>query len=124
MATKFALEGLTDVLRLEMAGTPVKVILIEPGPIASRIRVNAILPGVVEGDRIRHVIGSKAQARGVSYEEMQDEFLRNVSMRTMITPQQIADQILYLASPRARTISGQAISVCGVTYSLKRPQSQ
>lgn len=42
VATKFALEGLTDVLRLEMAGTPVKVILIEPGPIASRIRVNAI----------------------------------------------------------------------------------
>ncbi|WEF25046.1 SDR family NAD(P)-dependent oxidoreductase [Paracoccus sp. S3-43] len=42
VATKFALEGLTDVLRLEMAGTPVRVILIEPGPIASRIRVNAI----------------------------------------------------------------------------------
>lgn len=42
VATKFALEGLSDVLRLEMAGTPVKVILIEPGPIASRIRLNAI----------------------------------------------------------------------------------
>lgn len=42
VATKFALEGLTDVLRLEMHGTPIKVVLIEPGPIASRIRVNAI----------------------------------------------------------------------------------
>lgn len=42
VATKFALEGLTDVLRLEMAGTPVRIILIEPGPIASRIRENAI----------------------------------------------------------------------------------
>jgi NAD(P)-dependent dehydrogenase (short-subunit alcohol dehydrogenase family) len=42
VATKFALEGLTDVLRLEMAGTPVRIILIEPGPIASRIRANAI----------------------------------------------------------------------------------
>jgi NAD(P)-dependent dehydrogenase (short-subunit alcohol dehydrogenase family) len=42
VATKHALEGLTDVLRLEMAGTPVKVILIEPGPITSRIRANAI----------------------------------------------------------------------------------
>lgn len=42
VATKFALEGLTDVLRLEMHGTPVKVVLIEPGPITSRIRVNAI----------------------------------------------------------------------------------
>lgn len=42
VATKFALEGLTDVLRLEMRGTGVKVVLIEPGPIASRIRENAI----------------------------------------------------------------------------------
>ncbi len=42
VATKFALEGLTDVLRLEMQGTGVHVILIEPGPIASRIRLNAI----------------------------------------------------------------------------------
>ncbi|MFV0385354.1 SDR family NAD(P)-dependent oxidoreductase [Paracoccus sp. (in: a-proteobacteria)] len=41
-ATKFALEGLTDVLRLEMADTPVRVILIEPGPIASLIRQNSI----------------------------------------------------------------------------------
>nr|WP_256449475.1 SDR family NAD(P)-dependent oxidoreductase [Paracoccus sp. Z118] len=41
-ATKFALEGLTDVLRLEMEDTPIRVILIEPGPITSRIRVNAI----------------------------------------------------------------------------------
>ncbi|MBR2656289.1 MAG: SDR family NAD(P)-dependent oxidoreductase [Loktanella sp.] len=42
VATKFALEGLTDVLRLEMASTGIKVILIEPGPIKSDIRKNAI----------------------------------------------------------------------------------
>ncbi|MBS1302184.1 SDR family NAD(P)-dependent oxidoreductase [Loktanella sp. SALINAS62] len=42
VATKFALEGLTDVLRMEMADTGIKVILLEPGPIASRIRENAI----------------------------------------------------------------------------------
>lgn len=41
VATKFALEGLTDVLRLEMAGTGIHVALIEPGPIATRIRENA-----------------------------------------------------------------------------------
>ncbi|MBW6505772.1 MAG: SDR family NAD(P)-dependent oxidoreductase [Rhodobacteraceae bacterium] len=41
-ATKFALEGLTDILRIEMADTPIKIILIEPGPIASRIRANSI----------------------------------------------------------------------------------
>ncbi len=42
VATKFALEGLTDVLRIEMSNTPIKVILIEPGPVTSNIRKNAI----------------------------------------------------------------------------------
>jgi len=42
VATKFALEGLTDVLRIEMRDTPIKIILIEPGPITSSIRENAI----------------------------------------------------------------------------------
>lgn len=42
VATKFALEGLTDVLRLELADTPIKVVLIEPGPVTSKIRVNSI----------------------------------------------------------------------------------
>lgn len=41
-ATKFAMEGLTDVLRLEMRNTGIRVILIEPGPVTSRIRLNAI----------------------------------------------------------------------------------
>ncbi|MHC0054344.1 SDR family NAD(P)-dependent oxidoreductase [Actibacterium sp. D379-3] len=41
-STKFAMEGLTDTLRLEMRDTPIKVILIEPGPVTSKIRVNSI----------------------------------------------------------------------------------
>lgn len=42
VATKFAMEGLTDVLRVEMADTPIKIILIEPGPVTSDIRQNSI----------------------------------------------------------------------------------
>jgi len=42
VATKFAMEGLTDVLRVEMRGTGIRIILIEPGPITSRIRANSI----------------------------------------------------------------------------------
>ncbi len=42
VATKFALEGLTDVLRLEMRDTNIKIVLIEPGPIPSKIRINSI----------------------------------------------------------------------------------
>ncbi|PFG64898.1 short-subunit dehydrogenase [Thioclava sp. ES.031] len=43
-STKFALEGLTDVMRLEMADTNIKIVLIQPGPITSKIRVNSIPP--------------------------------------------------------------------------------
>ncbi|HOZ34737.1 MAG TPA: SDR family NAD(P)-dependent oxidoreductase [Tabrizicola sp.] len=42
VATKFAMEGLTDVMRIEMRGTGIDIILIEPGPITTRIRENAI----------------------------------------------------------------------------------
>ena len=41
-STKFALEGLTDTLRIEMRDTDIKIILIEPGPVTSKIRVNSI----------------------------------------------------------------------------------
>ena len=41
VASKHALEGYTDVLRLEMNGTPIHVVLLEPGPIRTRIRQNA-----------------------------------------------------------------------------------
>ncbi|KKD58559.1 oxidoreductase [Grimontia sp. AD028] len=41
-ASKFAVEGWTDTLRLELAGTPVKISLIEPGPIETRFRANAL----------------------------------------------------------------------------------
>lgn len=42
VSTKFAMEGLSDVLRFEMAGTGIEVILIEPGPIGTDIRAKAI----------------------------------------------------------------------------------
>jgi len=77
------------------------------------IRVNAILPGVVEGDRIRRVFEGKAQALGKSYQEIEDEALARVAMRTMVTARQLADQILFICSPKGRTISGQPLSICG-----------
>lgn len=43
VATKFALEGMTDVLRMEMAATGIKVCLLDPGPISTDFRKNAIL---------------------------------------------------------------------------------
>ena len=93
-----------------------KSIAIELGP--RGIRVNALLPGLVAGDRIRRVIEAKAQQAGVAFKEQEAAMFRNVSVKEYVTPQQLADMVVYTASPRAKTISGQAISVCGDTNML------
>ncbi len=93
-----------------------KSLAVELGPFG--IRANAILPGLVEGERIQRVFAGKARARNVAAAEVEAEALSRVSLRTMVTARQLADQIVFLASPRGRTISGQALSICGDTQML------
>ena len=87
-----------------------KSLSMEVGP--DNIRVNAIQPGVVEGERIDRVIDAKARAVGISFEEQKKISLERVSMRRMVSPYDIANMALYLASDIGRNITGQAISVC------------
>lgn len=103
-AAKWGVIGLTKSLAIEL------------GP--DNIRVNAILPGLVSGDRQRRVLEAKAQSQGRTLAEVEAEAFSYTSIREYVTPQQIADQILYLSSARGRTISGQAISICGDTRML------
>jgi NAD(P)-dependent dehydrogenase (short-subunit alcohol dehydrogenase family) len=98
-AAKWAVVGFTKSLSMEV-GT-------------DNIRVNAIQPGVVEGDRINRVIDAKAKALGISFEEQKQRSLEKVSMRTMVSPQDIANMALFLASDAGKHVTGQAISVCG-----------
>jgi len=93
-----------------------KSLSIELGP--DNIRVNAILPGLVAGDRQRRVLEAKAQQRGLSYAEMEKIAFSYTSIKDYVTPQQLADQIVFMCSPRGKTISGQAISICGDTQML------
>lgn len=88
-----------------------KSLAIELGP--SNIRVNAIQPGVVEGDRVDRVISAKAEALGVTFEDLKAELLSKVSLRKMVSAQDIANMGLFLATPAGANISGQALSVCG-----------
>lgn len=83
---------------------------VEAGP--DNVRVNAIQPGVVEGERINRVIEAKARATGISFEEQKAISLKGVSMHRMVSPYDIAHMALYLASDLGRNITGQAISVC------------
>lgn len=82
------------------------------------IRVNAILPGLVAGDRIRRVLEAKAQQYGKPFKEVEAQAFAYASIKEYILPQQLADQMVFIASPRGRTISGQAIAIDGDTKML------
>jgi NAD(P)-dependent dehydrogenase (short-subunit alcohol dehydrogenase family) len=82
------------------------------------IRANAICPGLVEGPRIQSVIANKARSFNISHEEMTQRLFSGVSIKQFVDPADIAKQIVFLASPFAKTISGQEISVCGDTRML------
>ncbi len=64
------------------------------------------------------VIRARAAATGVSYEDMEHQYLQRISLRRMVRPQDIADMVLFLLTPAGRNISGQALSVCGNVETL------
>jgi enoyl-[acyl-carrier-protein] reductase (NADH) len=64
------------------------------------------------------VLTAKAEARGISFEEMEELALSFTSLKEYVTPRQLADLAAFVASPRGKTISGQALSVCGDTSML------
>jgi len=100
-AAKWAVVGLTKSLAIEL------------GP--HGVRVNAICPGAVDGARIRGVIEREAASRSVPAEDVQRELVAGVSSARFVRPEEIADACLFLASPAALMISGQAIAIDGNT---------
>jgi len=103
-ASKWGLIGLTKTWAMEL------------GP--DKIRVNAVCPGCVRGPRIESVIDNDAKNRGIPREEIRDVYLRQSSMRSFVSPEEIADTILFLASNKASHVSGQALAIDGHTESL------
>jgi NAD(P)-dependent dehydrogenase (short-subunit alcohol dehydrogenase family) len=83
----------------------------ELGP--HKIRVNAILPGIVEGPRMSAVIRDRASQLGITDEAMEATYLENISLRRMVTAQDVAATVLFLVSAAGRNISGQSVGVCG-----------
>jgi NAD(P)-dependent dehydrogenase (short-subunit alcohol dehydrogenase family) len=98
-ATKWAIIGLVKSLAAEL------------GP--DGIRVNAILPGVVAGPRMDGVITDRASVLGISFADMREDYLQKISLRRMVEAEDVANLALFLSSPLARNITGQAISVDG-----------
>ena len=93
-----------------------KSLAIELGP--TGIRVNALCPGSIVGERMERVIEKEAGVRGVPVDEARKTYVEGVSLRTWIEPEEIAAMAVYLASPAGRKISGQALSIDGHTETL------
>jgi NAD(P)-dependent dehydrogenase (short-subunit alcohol dehydrogenase family) len=98
-ASKWAVVGFTQSLAKEL------------GP--EGIRVNALLPGIVRGERIDRVFEARAAALGRTVEAVRDEALAKVSLRRMVEADDMAAMALFLCSPAGRNVSGQALSICG-----------
>jgi NAD(P)-dependent dehydrogenase (short-subunit alcohol dehydrogenase family) len=98
-AAKWAVIGLTKSLAIEL------------GP--HNVRCNAICPGSVRGERINRVIRSEAELRGVPFEVVAKEIVWNQSISRFVEPSEVADLCVFLASPRAAMISGEAIAIDG-----------
>ena len=76
-----------------------------------KIRVNAILPGLVAGDRQNNVLRNKAQRLGKSFSEVEEEAFSFTSIKEYVDAQDIANQVMYLASDAGMHVSGQAIAI-------------
>jgi len=103
-AAKWGLVGLTKTLAMEL------------GPVG--VRVNAIAPGAVEGDRMDRVVAMEAAAGGKPENEVRAQYVKGVSLRSWVNVDDLADMALFLASPAASKISGQILAVDGHTETL------
>jgi NAD(P)-dependent dehydrogenase (short-subunit alcohol dehydrogenase family) len=96
-ASKMALVGLARTLAWET------------GPY--NIRVNVISPGPVEGKRIEWVIRTQAEAKGISVDEARQQFTSGSPLGKLITASDIADAAVFLASDKAKAITGEDLNV-------------
>ncbi len=103
-SAKWAIRGFTRTLAQEL------------GP--HGVRVNCICPGSVSGDRIDRVIAAEAGATGLTAATVRQGYTDAVSLRAFVTPEDIAQTILFLTSSAGLRISGQDIVVDGHTETL------
>ena len=114
-STKFALEGLTDTLRIELRDTPIHVTMIEPGPITSNIRANSI-------PHFERWIDWKSSARKAQYESalLDRLYTARGTDRFELPPQAVVDKLIHALEadrPRPRYYVTTPTRISGI---LKR----
>ena len=98
-ASKWAIVGVTKTLAMELG--------------KFKIRVNAICPGTIKGNRMVRVIRDKAKFLNVSKKKVEKEFVSMASMNCWIYEEDIGKMCSFLISKDGERISGQAIAVDG-----------
>ncbi len=79
------------------------------------IRVNAVCPGTIKGDRMKRVIRDKAKFTKVSTKAIEKDFVSMSSMKQWILEEDIGKMCSFLISDESSKVSGQVISVDGHT---------
>jgi len=82
----------------------------EVGPY--NIRVNAIAPGPVSGNRMKRVMEERARSTGQSIAEVETSYLRALALGRMVEEEDVARMALFLASKAGDNITGQVFNVC------------
>ena len=100
-ASKWAIIGVTKSLAMELGDF--------------NLRVNAICPGSVSGDRIDRVIKAKSESLSVDEKELREDFESMVSLKTVVDKEDIANMVVFLLSEEAKRVSGQIMTVDGNT---------
>lgn len=98
-ASKWALIGFTKTLSMELG--------------EHNVRVNAIAPGAVDGERVQRVFQGRADVAGKSVAEMKELAMTNQSLKRLIDPKDVAALAVFLASDAAGSISGQVVPIDG-----------
>ncbi len=98
-ASKWAVVGVTKTLAMELG--------------KYKIRVNAICPGTIKGDRMVRVIKDKSKFLNISKKNIEKEFISMASMNCWIYEEDIANMCEFLISNNSKRISGQVIGVDG-----------
>ena len=100
-ASKWAIIGMTKSLAMELG--------------EFNVRVNAICPGSVSGDRMKRVIEAKAKSLGVTEDSLQKDYESMISLKTFVNKEDIANMAVFLLSQEAHKISGQVMTIDGNT---------
>ena len=98
-ASKWAVRGITRTVALELG--------------KYGINVNAVCPGIVETPRMMKLCEAKAEKRGWTVEQVYQEYIQDMALQRVTTPQDIANAVLFMASEDARNITGQELAVDG-----------